>query len=103
MVRELPPSRRRSPERDREVGRGADPVRRSSESLIPLPDPGARKDTVMLPGTWGVKLSPSIEDLSRRVKFRAMISTFPNEPFISLAALKTESVLAQHDIAIWRV
>jgi hypothetical protein len=44
---------------------------------------------VILSGTCGVKLSPSIIDLSRRVRFLAVISTFPNEPFWSLAALKT--------------
>ncbi len=45
--------------------------------------------TVMLFGNCGVKLSPSIRDPSRRVRFLAVISIFPNEPVVLSTALKT--------------
>ena len=51
--------------------------------------------TVILSGNCGVKLEPSMRDPSRRVRFLAVMSIFPNEPVVLSTALKTDASLAQ--------
>ena len=59
--------------------------------------------TVMLFGNCGVKLSPSIRDPSRRVRFLAVISIFPKEPVVLSTALKTVPPWLNQNIAVRRV